>query len=839
MAGIGRSYRPHFPQFYAKAIYRFLACGLLGLLLAACVQIGGSLAAGGEEKPNKKGEGELPPIILALPPSGFQHLTEPQITLVDVFYQGRRLGATMATFSPGRLEFENLEEVIAKLADVRDVAKVQSALTGILDTNSARVCGEARAPDCGRLEPEVAGIIFDSNRFRVDLFVNPKFLVEKGLIRPAFMPVPDAGFSALQSVAAAYAGNSDTNGKFNIGSFTILGYDQARLQANTTVSDDDGFAVDRLTGEWERPGWLYGGGLYRTAVVPLLGDQPFYGVRLNSSADTRMDLEQVRGTQLQVFLSRRAQVDILREGRLLSTASYSAGNQVLDTSNLPSGAYDVTLRIREAGGAVREERRFFSKSSQMPPADMPRYVLELGVLAGTDFDPFPKPDDQPILHGGTTHRLGQNYALGADAFLSTEVAALEADAYYQNPMGTISVGAFGATNGAFGAVLNGYGSIDRFSYSLATRRIWGSDDAVVGTEEPALPNAAGGSSTQATLNLGYAFKQGMRISVRGFWRHNDGVGDSYSMGPSLHYPLYRGRGMRLDLSADAAHGNLETVARIRFRLFWDAPSHFVTASTGYQHSFEGNGPTESGFLGDVEAGWKDQDLVPGDLQFGAGLETEPQGSSGRVKGNYAGSSGRADGLVEQDFDGEQTTRYAANLFFNVLGNDGAVALGGRETTRSGVIIALDGDADAEFDVLVDGYPKASVRNGDRLPLLLSEYKVYDIRLKPVNAPAIAFDSRAREVSLYPGTIKTLRWRVNRVVTVFGRLVEGDGKSISDARITGAVEPAYTDAEGFFQAVVSKRATLKVKISGGRTCTVSIDVTGIQGEFTTLDNLTCG
>lgn len=838
MAGNGHPFWPHFPQFYAKAAYRFLAAAWLGLLLAACIQIGSSLAAEGEQKSQKKGE-EDAPIILALPPSGFQHLTEPQITLVDVYYQGRRIGATMATFSPGRLEFENLEEVIANLADLRDVVRVKSALTGILDANSALICGDGREPDCGRLEPEVAGIIFDSNRFRVDLFVNPIYLVEKGLIRPAFMPVPDAGFSALQSVAAAYAGNSDTNGKFNIGSNTILGYDQRRLQANTTVSDDDGFAVDRLTGEWEQPGWLYGGGLYRTAVVPLLGDQPFYGIRVNSSADTRLDLERVRGTQLQVFLSRRAQVDILREGRLLSTGSYSAGNQILDTSNLPSGAYDVTLRIREAGGAVREERRFFSKSSQMPPADMPRYVLELGVLAGTDFDPFPKPDDRPVLHGGTTHRLGQNYALGADAFLSTEAAALEADAYYQNRMGTISVGAFGSTNGAFGVVLKGYGSIDRFSYSLSARRIWGSGEDLSATDAPALPNAGGGSSTQATLNLGYAFKEGPRLSLRGFWRHTDGVGDSYSIGPGLNYPLYRGRGMRLDLFADAAHGNLETVARVRFRLFWDTPSHFVTASGGYQHSSEGEGPTESGFLGVVDAGWRDQDLVRGDLQFGAGLESEPQGSSGRIKGNYAGSTGRADAQVEQDFDGENTTRYAANLFFNVLGNDGAVALGGRETTRSGVIVALDGDAEATFDVLVDGYPKASVRNGDRLPLLLSEYKMYEIRLKPVNAPAISFDSRVREVSLYPGTIKTLRWSVNRVVTVFGRLVEGDGKPISDARIEGAVEPAFTDAGGYFQAVVSKRATLKVKISGGRICNVSIDVSKTQEEFTTIENLTCG
>ena len=56
--------------------------------------------------------------------------------------------------------------------------------------------------------------------------------------------------------------------------------------------------------------------------------------------------------------------DIVTANRIL------AGNNVLDTSGLPDGSYALVLRIHEAGGAVREERRFFVRNAQIAPVGL-------------------------------------------------------------------------------------------------------------------------------------------------------------------------------------------------------------------------------------------------------------------------------------------------------------------------------------------------------------------------------------------------------------------------------------------------------------------------------------
>ena len=68
------------------------------------------------------------------------------------------------------------------------------------------------------------------------------------------------------------------------------------------------------------------------------------------------------------------------DGRLAGSRLYQAGNNALDTSALPDGAYTILLRIREPGGEVREERRFFVKNAQVAPLGQPINSLTLASL---------------------------------------------------------------------------------------------------------------------------------------------------------------------------------------------------------------------------------------------------------------------------------------------------------------------------------------------------------------------------------------------------------------------------------------------------------------------------
>ena len=157
----------------------------------------------------------------------------------------------------------------------------------------------------------------------------------------------------------------------------------------------------------------------------------------------------------------------------------------------------------------------------------------------------------------------------------------------------------------------------------------------------------------------------------------------------------------------------------------------------------------------------------------------------------------------------------------MVGNGDMVTWGGQNTFRSGVVIAVDGTADASFRVLVDGRPHGTVKVGQRVPLLLPEYDVYEIRLEAIDAPSVRFDASPRTVSLYRGTIKTLEWRVDPVYVAFGRLLDGDGRPITDAAIEGALEPAVSDAHGYFQVELAGPSELRVQKYGLDPCTVAV------------------
>jgi hypothetical protein len=768
------------------------------------------------------------------PPAGFGDLAQLETSVVDVFFHQEKLASIEASFAPGWIRFKNPREIVEKLPAGVDRGQVSEALSGELDTNSILLCSIPPPPNCGRLTPRVAGVIFDRDRFRVDLFINPALLPVQARPGPARLPPPETGLSALQSFAAVYSGGTISAEQYNVDSFTLLALNKSRLRAHTGVSDTDGFGIGTLVGEHERGDQIYRGGLYRSAPVPILGDRPFFGAGYISTYRARLDLDQIRGSELVIFLPRPAQVDVFREGRLIGSQSFQGGNQALDTSTFPAGAYDVLLRIKESGGGVREERRFFVKSDQVPPRNAPRYVVEAGILGGPNRDPFPETDTAPLLHAGTTHRILDEIAVGGDLVVSTETSGLSAEIYYLNPFVTVSVGGFGALDESVGVRFNANGRLKRFSYAAGVRYF----ATEPRSREISLTSLTGGGFTQFDGYLGYAFENGPRLGFRGFWRDSDVSPVTYSYGPTFHWTFFRRRAMNIALISDATFTNTESLAMARLRFSYDDRKYHFDASAGYRAALDSTTTTADGPLASANGEWRKQDVLDGEVRLGAGVETQPRADVTRANAKYIGPRGQINAFVQQDISRDYGTRYGGNLLFNVVGNSESVTMGGAYAYSSGVIVAVAGDAKADFEILVDGQPRGRVAAGQTLPVLLPDYKTYNIRLKAVGAPAIAYDTRMRRVSLYPGTVKTLRWFVQPVVTLFGRIVDADGRPIADSRVEGGVETSYTDGNGYFQVDVARETELRVVRRGWNKCAVRFRSLPRDKEFVSGRTLVC-
>jgi outer membrane usher protein FimD/PapC len=770
-------------------------------------------------------------------PAGFEDLSAPQTSLVDVFFLGQHVDVAMATFAPGSFAFVDPEAVVERLPQIAHPGTVTLALSGDLEPNAALVCGARARPGCGILEPDVAAVIFDADRFRVDVFVNPE-LLDPQLAQPErFQPTPQAGFSGLETISAAVAGSTSDGTDFALRSHSLLAYDTGRLAAETSVSSADNANLDVLAAEADRRDWRYTGGLYRTALSSLLGERRLVGAGAGSTTDTRLDREQIGGSPVVVFLPSRAQVEIFREDRLLSSQSYPAGNQVVDTTALPEGAYEVTLRIRQIDGSVREETRFFAKTSAVPPRGAPRYVLEAGLVGNEGDAPADFADNGPAVHGGTTHRLTQSLALGSDLIVGVDSQLLELSAFYLASISTLSVSTLGAADGTLGLGVHANGLLDRFSYGVSGRQMWADDDAQNDDEHDVLSPASRGS-TRLDLSLSYALAAGPRVGMRASWSRHDGGNSQYSFGPTFFAPLPPLFGSRVDLIAEATQTGDETRAEVRLRLQFDSRRYTVSSEHGYAAGFGDDRSSQTGMTSRVDAFWNDDDLVQGDLRAGGGVAREFGNDFLRAQTDYGGPNGRALGQVEHRLGGDSNTVYGANGLLNVVGNGDMVTWGGQNTFRSGVVIAVEGTADASFSILVDGRPHDTVKVGQRVPLLLPEYDVYEIRLEAIDAPSVRFDASPRTVSLYRGTIKTLEWRVDAVYVAFGRLLDGDGRPITDAAIEGALEPAISDAHGYFQVELAGPTELRVQKYGRDPCTVAVAPAAAGEDLIDLGEVGC-
>jgi outer membrane usher protein FimD/PapC len=769
-------------------------------------------------------------------PAGFEDLSAPQTSLVDVFFLGQHVDVAMATFAPGSFAFIDPEAVVARLPQIARPGAVTLALSGELEPNAALVCGARSRPGCGTLEPDDAAVIFDADRFRVDVFINPELLDPQLAQAERFQPAPQAGFSGLETLSAAVAGSTSDGTDFALRSNSLLAYDTGRLAAETSVSSADNANLDVLAAEADRRDWRYTGGLYRTGLSSLLGERRLVGAGAGSTTDTRLDREQIGGSPLVVFLPSRAQVEIFREDRLLSSQSYPAGNQVVDTTALPEGAYEVTLRIRQIDGSVREETRFFAKTSAVPPRGAPRYVLEAGLVGNEGDAPADFADNGPAVHGGTTHRLTEAFGLGSDLILSVDSQILELSAFYLASFSTLSVGTLGAADGTLGLSLNANGLLDRFSYGVSGRQMWADDHGPSDGAHDVLSPASRGS-TRFDLSLNYALLAGPRVGFRASWHRHDGADGQYAFGPTLFAPLPPLFGSRVDLIAEATHAEDETLAVVRLRLMFDSRRYTVSSEHGYAAGFGNARSSQTGMTSRVDAFWNDDDLIEGDLRVG-GVAREFGNDFLRAETDYGGPNGRAVGQVEQRLGNDSNTVYGANALLNVVGNGDMVTWGGQNTFRSGVVIAVDGTADASFSILVDGRPHATVKVGQRVPLLLPEYNVYEIRLEAIDAPSVRFDASPRTVSLYRGTIKTLQWRVDPVYVAFGRLLDAAGRPIADAALDGGVEPAQSDAHGYFQVELAGASELLVKKYGLDPCTIAVPAPAAPEDLIDLGEVSC-
>ncbi|HUE78818.1 MAG TPA: CS1-pili formation C-terminal domain-containing protein [Sphingomicrobium sp.] len=778
-------------------------------------------------------------------PAGFEDLMSEREVVLDAYFGGRKLGEVRATIRPGFITFKDPQSLARLIPDVAPSPQLVSGLSGPMPANVSLACGPTRHQECDTLQPQSIGVILDEERFSVEIILHPSLLSRPDPTAEVYLAEPIDQPSLISHFGANFSGSSRGGTSWHLQNRSIASVGDIRLRSDSSVADGLGITFDNLTVEADRRDWRFLGGIFWAPGTELIGRRRIIGLGAATQLDTRQNKTELLGTPLEVYLQQTAKVDLLIDGRIVSSRIYPSGNRLVDTAALPDGSYEIVLRIQEDGRPSREEQRFFTKGSSMAPFGRPLFSAFVGMLPsssrGISFN-----SENIFYEMGAAYRLAPNFGFDAAIIGTQRKAILETGAVYHSRIAQVRLGALFSTSRDLGIAVRattvGNGPL---SLSFDLRKILSRDG------RPLLPVSTSQGTFSEEANLGFAntgsYFQGLsilsyRISratlrLSGLYRKNSKDKANYSVGVSVETPVVRSSRWNLLVLADARKTERDFSSFAGFRFLANSGSFAVSGSAGMIHQ-NGRNTQPNRLVGEVQGAWyrqlRDQSQLSTDVAIGQNVDGAYSRASAYMRTRTF--NGRAD--VLHQFGDQDTTQFAATLNTGIVVTGSRVGVAGRDINDTGVTVTVGGGgAGQKFDVLIDEVVRGTVADGGRLVLFLQPYQVYDIRVRSRDSQISGFDATPRTVTLYPGNVAELDWKITPLVILFGRAVALDGKPIANADITGPHGVGRTDKEGYFQIETKRQDRLRLSRKAMSVCTILVDAAQpIDGFFSAGDQI---
>ncbi len=778
-------------------------------------------------------------------PPGFEDLLEPQTTQVDVHYGGLFITSTLATFTPTDIEFLQPAEIVDRIPDILAPSQVLSILKQSMPTNTAFLCLKANQTGCGKIDTSSVDVIFDESNFRVDLFLAPDLLTVRPAVSSKFLPPSSAGLSVLNQIGITTNGTEGETNNYNIANSTTISFKETRLVGISNITRSEDFTFDTLALEREFSGQQYQAGYFRSSPANLLfvNQSDFLGFTLGSSLDTRKDLDQSSGNDLQVFLDSRSRVDILKDGRLISTAIYETGNQILDTSALPGGAYDIVLRIRDNFGGDREETRFYVKTNRLPPIDQTVYFINIGErTTREDGNSLPTGMGTTLIRAGLSKRFSSSFGGDFGFLLEENKALVEAGLFklgriYDWRLNT----AFAESD--FAANLNTRLRLGKLTFGANLRKTWIKEDQTSTSIQPG--SLLGNAVTQGSLNLSFPLRAGS-FSLTSRYNKRSGSTDK-NLGVRYDFKSTRFGNRVLDTNIQFTEDNGDQLFLISLRLRfakgrwqtnWGSELYADTTTLTTNNPFAEVTQRDNGFNTNIQTNWQDGEKYLSDIRYSMRASHERSEQSLESELDIASEFGRSSLDVAWSDTREQLS-YGASFYSNLIMSPGNFSFGGKRFARSAIVMDIEGAVDdAFFDIAVNGSPGGNARIGTKTILPLRPYETYEITLQPRGETLLQFNNQVQQATLYPGNVVTMHWKAAKILCAFGQIVDPAGAPIKNALIEGVVGLATTDEFGFFQAEIDTGATQLVVKTRTSSCTASLNPADETEVVVLLGEISC-
>lgn len=772
-------------------------------------------------------------------PKGFEQWFAPQKTAVDLYYGGRYLMTTLVEYTLDSITFLNPPEVAAHLPGLRSANELSTLLADAQPSHADQVCVRPNQPLCGRLEPGNIGVIFDETRFRADIFVHPSLLLEAQRQGVQYLPEPvHQSPTLVQNLGALYAGSSEGTNRFSLFGRTRIGDGRGHGFANWVSTDENTLSIDEAGYRHDFKDIQVSVGLFEPVVDALraIPRQPIAGAGIARSLLTRTDLESVMASPIELFMPIRGRVDIFRDGRLISTGFYEAGNQSIDTSRLPGGAYNIEIIVTDVTGSTHTTRQLFIKSSLMAPPGEPLWFVDAGrVMQRAPLENLPTDYGASQLRAGYRWRQKPWLGLGTAAALTENESLVELSAglLFDKLEGGAEI--YASSGGGSGFGLRGLTRWKELVASANFQQTTADDPIQTPEQFRLLPFDQALSSIQ----LSYPLWNGLltaSLSQRLDPPDADRIQRS-TIAFTRTFPLGGYHSLQVQAEAGAEDGKSLAMLSLQWRntrgKWLDTAQVRVNQNSSVANS---NNLTTA-----VGTTWHDGDRFVDDVEFGIRGEAGNQNQSVTLDGQHRSQFGRGSAsLTASSINGY--SRNLTSLGYEtslVVGEHGAMAIGGGPNlNEAGILLDLRNAPDARFEVSSDGQYQFIARGGRTAALTLPPYHQYRIRLKDSGLALAQFDDHPHEVTLYPGHVVSPEWGLQSLQVLITRIVRADGTPLANARIEGAEGPAFTDEDGYIQTEISSSSKELLARAPGSECRIRLPAAASGKTIIRAEELSC-
>jgi len=788
------------------------------------------------------------------PPPGFEDLNKPQNDLVDVYLYGRFIVSTAAVYTQETLSFLSPQAIIEKIPQLLDKEQTTTLLKQDQAINADKICYERKQKNCGQLRLDKTGIIFNAYKHRVDLFFSKTLLAEQEA-KNKFLPDSDADLSFIMPFSISGSKSSNTDAQYSINGNTLVSKGNTHLQSRWNYSKDKGFQASNLFLRQDKKGKESRLGLFDTTGFgqEIISNQLILGGRYASTTRTRTDRSIASGSKLSVLLNSRSRVEIVREGRVLASSTYEAGNQILDTSLLPDGAYEVILRIQGASGQKREEQHFFSKSQRLPPRDQSLYFIEVGNIYSRQTDSaLPESSDHWLAKAGYFTRLNDHIGAKTIATTTAYQSIVELGAVYLDPNFEIDASGLFTSTADFGYQLSARTVISDVNLSVSARVLDVDDSLEVDGIDETTFKPINKSSQDFTASISTSLFKGA-------------VGLSYSL-----------RKNQIDFSSSKLETEEYLSARLRYPLISDKKHHLnlvsqVQRSTsqddafmGLEYSFSESHWNHSAKYGvrihddssqeskqknqpiQLRSTWRDRDLSEADIEadifYDYGVEEDKSTLGANI--DYGFSSGKLDASVEYQKSNvpliNDFSRYNFTFNSSLAGDIEQLSLGGKNLQKSAIIVKMKSNntITEPFDVRINGQRKGYANTNTSTVINVKPYETYEISISPPVGSNYDYTMSSNHTTTYPGNTKTIIIDVSKTYTAYGQVVDINGLPFANAFIKDSDLGEGSDDFGLFQVEIKGSTKALTFVAGEKECSVKLPAYNTKKTIVALGELVC-